>query len=204
MDQNVTDHPLTTDAIAARRRRRRRGLVVLMLSLSIASLGAGAFSLALFTDQATVGANAFNTGTIDLTTNPTTALLTNSAMFPGDAVNGTLLVTNAGTGALRYSMTTANTNATLAAGLTLQVKTVGTGCANFDGTDVVASVALNGAANGFGSSATGAQTGDRSLAVGASETLCFRVTLPLTADNTYQNLSNTATFTFDAEQTKNN
>jgi hypothetical protein len=125
-------------------------------------------------------------------------------MFPGDVVNGTLAVTNAGTGDLRYSMTTANTNATLAAGLTLQVKTVGTGCANFDGTDVVAPVALSGASNGFGSSATGAQAGDWSLLVGASETLCFRVTLPLSADNTYQNLSNTTTFTFDAEQTKKN
>jgi len=204
MDQNLSDHPLTNDAVAARRRRRRRGMVVLMLSLSIASLGAGAFSLALFTDQATVGANAFNTGTIDLTTSPTTALLTNAAMFPGDVVNGTLVVTNAGTGALRYSMTTSNTNATLAAGLTLQVRTIGTGCANFDGTDVVASVALSGPGNGFGSVTSGFQAGDRSLAVGASETLCFRVSLPLSADNTYQNLSNTTTFTFDAEQTKNN
>jgi hypothetical protein len=69
---------------------------------------------------------------------------------------------------------------------------------------VVVSVVLNGALNGFGSSVSGSQAGDRSLLAGASETLCFRVTLPLSADNTYQNLSNTTTFTFDAEQTKNN
>ncbi len=203
------DRLLIEDTIAARRRRRRRGLIVLLLSLSIASLGAGAFSLALFTDQETVGANAFDTGTIDLTVSPASALVTLSDMFPGDTVTGSLLVSNGGTGQLRYSMTTSTSgDAALAAALTLDVKTLGTSCATFDGTDVVTSAPLSGPGNGFGSATGGPDSGDRTLTVapaaGSSETLCFRASLPIAADNTVQGLSTTATFTFDAEQTKNN
>jgi len=56
----------------------------------------------------------------------------------------------------------------------------------------------------FGNPAQGAQAGDRNLAVSASETLCFRVALPLSTGNAYKNAATTATFTFDAEQTANN
>jgi hypothetical protein len=41
------------------------------------------------------------------------------------------------------------------------------------------------------------------LALGA-ETLCFKVELPLATGNLFQTAATTATFTFDAEQTKNN
>lgn len=57
---------------------------------------------------------------------------------------------------------------------------------------------------GFGSVATGANPGDRSLAAGASEVLCFRVSLPITTPNTLQGATSDATFTFSAEQTANN
>ena len=58
--------------------------------------------------------------------------------------------------------------------------------------------------NVIGNPAQGAQTGDRTLNAGASETLCFNVSLPLSTGNAYQALSTTATFAFDAEQTANN
>jgi hypothetical protein len=48
------------------------------------------------------------------------------------------------------------------------------------------------------------QAGDRALAGGTSENLCFRATLPLTTGNTFQNASTSVTFTFAAEQTANN
>jgi hypothetical protein len=91
-------------------------------------------------------------------------------------------------------------------GSALQVEvraSVAGSCASFTGTVLVAAgTTLNGAA--FGSNAQGFQAGDRTLAGGASETLCFRATLPLSASTTLQGASTTATFTFDAEQTVNN
>ncbi len=181
-------------------------LVVAMLAVGLASIGTGAVSLALFTDSASVGSNAFTTGTIDISTSPTSALLTASAMMPGDTASGTLVVSNAGTAQLRYSMTSSSTN-TDSKGLrdviTLTIKTLGTSCAAFDGTSLYSGV-LGASTAAFGDPTAGAQSGDRTLAGGATETLCFRAQLPIGTGNAYQNATTTATFTFDAEQTANN
>ena len=175
----------------------------LVLSGTVAIAGVVS-SLALFADSDALGANAFTTGTIVLGLNPTTALLTSSALMPGDNVNGTLVVSNTGTAQLRYAMSSSSTNTDgkgLAAQMTLTIKTLGTSCATFDGTSLF-SGALSAAA--MGSNAAGAQAGDRTLAAGASETLCFRASLPLASGNTFQNATTTTTFTFDSEQTSNN
>jgi len=92
-------------ALQPRRERRRRRLLALLLVSTIGTVGAGAFSIAIFTDSQAVGANAFTTGTITLGLAPASALLTSSAMMPGDTVNGSLVVSNTGTGQLRYAMT---------------------------------------------------------------------------------------------------
>jgi hypothetical protein len=201
MDPNLMD-PVTV--VAARRRNRRRGLAALLLAMSVATIGAGAFSLAVFTDTKSVGANAFTAGTIVLGVNPASALLTSSSLMPGDTVNGSLVVSNTGTGQLRYAMTSSSTNAdskNLAAQMTLVVKDGGTSCSAFDGATVYTG-SLNGA--GFGSSTQGAQAGDRTLNAGSNETLCFRASLPLSTDNSFQGAATTTTFTFNAEQTANN
>jgi len=187
-----------------RRTRRRRLAMLAFAMLATVSLGAGAFSLALFTDVKTVTANTFTTGTIVLGVNPATALLTSANMMPGDTVTNGLVVSNAGTGALRYAMTGASTNAdakNLMNQIVLTVKTLGTSCAAFDGTTLYTG---NLVAPFFGDPATGAQAGDRALASGVSETLCFRANLPLATGNTFQNATTTTTFTFTAEQTANN
>ena len=57
--------------------------------------------------------------------------------------------------------------------------------------------------NLFGSNAAGADPGDRTLASGASETLCIHVALPSGA-TTGEGVTSTAEFHFEAEQTKNN
>ena len=184
--------------------RRRRGLLLALAASAIVASGGVLSSLALFTDTDALGANAFTTGTIALSLNPTTALLASSALMPGDTVNGSLLVTNGGTAQLRYAMSSTSTNADakgLAAQMTLTVKTLGTSCAAFDGTTLY-NAALSAAT--FGSNASGAQAGDRTLAAAASETLCFRASLPLASGNGFQNAATTTTFTFDAEQTANN
>jgi hypothetical protein len=195
----VDTQVVTTEA--DRRRKRRRGIVALLASLSLFTIGAGSISLAQFTDS-TSSTWSFTAGTVDISTNPAVIAAIN-AMMPGDNATRALTVTNGGTGDLRYSMSTAATNA-LGDQLQLTIKTedAGGGCAAFTGTAVVGPVALDGAA--FGSSAQGADAGDRVLAAGASEVLCFRVSLALSTGNAYQGATSDATFTFDAEQTANN
>lgn len=184
-----------------RRRKRRRGIVALLGAVSLLTIGAGTISLARFTDT-TSSTWSFTAGTIDISTNPTvfTAI---TSMMPGDNATQPLTVTNGGTGDLRYAMSTAATNA-LGDQLTLTIKTedAGGGCAAFTGTSVLAATALDGA--GFGSANQGIDAGDRNLAAGASEVLCFRVSLALSTGNAFQGASSAATFTFDAEQTANN
>jgi hypothetical protein len=188
-----------TADVVARRRKRRRGLVMLATGIALAGLGSSALSLALFTDtQASTW--SFTTGTIDITSSPS-VMTSVTAMMPGDGSTQPLTLQNAGTAQLRYAMTVMATNA-LGGELRLEVKTLGSGCNAFNGTPVVSATTLDGAA--FGNPATGDQAGDRTLAAGASEVLCFRVSLPLAATNASQGATSLATFTFDAEQTANN
>jgi hypothetical protein len=173
-----------------RRRRRRRGIVALLGALSLMTLGAGSISLAQFTDSAQ-STWAFSTGTIDISTSPT-VLAAVTAMMPGDTETQALTVTNAGSGDLRYAMSTAATGA-LGDQLQLEIREedTGGGCAAFSGA-------------AFGSPAQGPDAGDRDLAAGASEVLCFRVSLPLSTGDTFQGANSDATFSFAAEQTANN
>lgn len=186
------------------RRRRRLLLVLALVALMLPSVFSSAMTLALFGDTATVGNNAFTTGAIDIATSPATALVSFTSMMPGDSVTGTLGISNSGTAQLRYAMTTSTTNADLKAlhdAIVLDVRTAGTDCATFDGASLYSGT-LNGAS--FGSTASGAQTGDRTLAAGVSETLCVRASLPSSTGDAYQNAATAATFSFVAEQTANN
>ncbi|MEO5884182.1 MAG: TasA family protein [Candidatus Limnocylindrales bacterium] len=180
-------------------RRRRRGILAILLGLTTISLGAGMFSLAIFTDtDASTG--TFAAGTIDIESSPTVAF-TVTGMVPGDSNTQALTIDNAGTASLRYALTTAATN-TLGDTLTLTIKTLGTSCAVFDGTSVLAATALDGAV--VGNPTQGANAGDRVLAGSANEVLCFRVSLPLATGDSLQNATSSATFSFAAEQTANN
>ncbi len=180
-------------------RTRRRGLLTGLLGLTVLTLGAGVFSLAYFTDTA-ASTGTFQAGTIDITSSPTVAFTVGN-MMPGDSDTQPLTIANAGTAQLRYAMTTAATNA-LGTSLQLTVKDLGTDCATFDGNTVLAATTLNGAL--IGSSAQGAQAGDRVLDAATNEVLCFRVSLPFGAANTLQGATSAVTFTFAAEQTANN
>jgi camelysin-like metallo-endopeptidase len=192
---------LSVDREIRRRRARRRGIIAILAAVSLLTFAAGSISLAQFADSAT-STWAFTAGTIDISTSPTILTAINN-MLPGDSATQALTVTNGGTGDLRYAL---SVTATAALGNALQLTIKGPdgggGCAAFTGSTILAATTLNGAA--LGSSAQGAQAGDRALAAGASEDLCLRVSLPLTAGNASQGASSTATFTFDAEQTANN
>ena len=185
--------------IVARAAKGRRAMLAIVLGSSLAMLGAGAMSLAVFTDSDTNGAT-WTTGTIILGVTPTT-VFNPGVVMPGDFGEQTVTVANTGTGALRYAMSSLATN-TDTKGLRSQLNlTIHAGpCGSSAG--LLYSGTLQGAA--FGSSAQGAQAGDRPVAAGANEQLCFAWNLPLTTGDAFQGASTTATFTFDAEQTKNN
>lgn len=183
-----------------------------LLGIGLLGLITAASSLAVFTDSASVGSNTFSAGTVDISTSPTSALVTYSGMAPGDLVTNPLVVTNAGSLQLRYAISSSATNPDskgLKDQLTLTIKTIdvttpGVPCDDFDGTQLYTGD-MDGTTGALvGSSVQGSQAGDRTLSSSSSETLCFRVQLPSSTGNGFQNATTTATFTFDAEQTVNN
>jgi spore coat-associated protein N len=198
----MNKHRTTTRKLAAT-------VVVLLAFAALVSVG----TLALFTDSQAVGGNAFTTGNVDISTAPTSALVTFSNMAPGDTVTDDIVVTNGGSLALRYAISSSATNADskgLKDQLVLTVNTIdktlpATPCDDFDGDQLYTGDLDDGAGGKLvGDAASGFQAGDRNLAASRNETLCFRVNLPTTTGNAFQNATTTATFTFDAEQTANN
>lgn len=187
----------------------RSMLVATMSAAAIATSVTGA----LFTDSDDIGANTFATGNVELSTNPTTNAISMSTMAPGDTKYGSITVTNGGSLALRYAVTSVTTEDTLAAQLDLTVwpesaeTTVDSTCGTTVPAGTVYGPADLGSTTGakiIGDAATGAQTGDRALAASTNELLCLKVALPSTTGNTYEGLTTTATFTFNSEQTANN
>ena len=192
--------------------RSGRRVLAIIAALAMLGLALSVFlvsSLALFTDTENVGANVFATGDVDIAASPATAVFTPGPMAPGDQVTAEIDVSNAGSLDLRYMLTSTTTEDVLAAQLVLTVKDGVTTCDNTNWT--ATGVELYGDVLGatttevlFGDATPGADTGDRALASGGSEKLCFNVSLPIGATNASQNLTTTATFNFVAEQTKNN
>jgi predicted ribosomally synthesized peptide with SipW-like signal peptide len=191
------------------RKHLSRILFVLLL-VGVIGGSLGVASNAIWTDSQNVGANVFSTGTIDISTNPTTALVTFSGMAPGDQVTNPITVSNAGTLQLRHAVTSTTTENVLAAQLDLTIKTGVTACTNAgfgaSGTVIYGPGDLGSTTgtNVIGNPAQGAQAGDRTLNASANEALCFHVELPSGTGNSFQGLTTTATFAFAAEQTANN
>lgn len=188
-----------TTPAATRATWRHRAAIAAIASLTLGTLGASALSLATFTDSKT-SSGSFTSGTVVLGTSPAT-LFTLTSIMPGDSGSAALTVSNAGTGQLRYAVTSSSTNAdskNLRDQIALTVKAgacPGAGAALFSG-------ALSAAA--MGDVTAGNQAGDRTLAAATSEQLCFAWSLPLATGNAFQGAATTTTFTFTAEQTANN
>lgn len=169
--------------------------------------------LGVFIDKDTLPSNGFTSSTIDLSVSPSSALASFANMVPGDRVTAPLVVSNPmGGGALRYATTVTTTNAdgkNLAGQLRLEIKGGDSGsptsCTAFSGPWLYAGP-LSGSPAGvvLGSTSQGNQAGDRPLAAGASETLCFRIELPLSTPNSFRSASTDVTFNLSAEQTANN
>jgi len=136
--------------------------------------------------------------------------LTASNMMPGDVITDAMVIENQGSSRLRYSLSTWSTNADrkdLRSQLTLTIRTVdvttpSSSCNDFDGTVIVlpATALFDGSKDaGFGSDEAGHQAGDRELDAAATETLCFRLSLPRTTGNAYQGATTTTTFSFKGD-----
>jgi predicted ribosomally synthesized peptide with SipW-like signal peptide len=189
------------------RKRRTRLLAMTVAGLAVVSMSAGAMSLALFTDTETVD-GTFSSGTIALDAAKIDALSLTTSLMPGDQITDDVVVENVGTAELRYDVGAASVDdaspngGALYEALTIEVKGPdldvipdGTPCDDFDGSTVLASTTLG---------ATTTVASDRVLASAATETLCFRVALPIGTGDAYQGAQATTTFTFAAEQTANN
>ena len=165
---------------------------------------------AIFTDTQSVGGNVFSTGSVDISTSPTSAVVTVTDMAPGDQVTNPITVSNAGSLQLRYAIQATSTEDVLAAQLDATIKVGVTTCDNsgfgVDGTVLYGPGDLGSTAgsNLVGDPTQGAQAGDRTLNASANEILCINVSLPLSTSSAFQSLSTTASFNFIGEQTANN
>jgi predicted ribosomally synthesized peptide with SipW-like signal peptide len=191
--------------------KRNKILLTLGAAAVVATIGASAVSLALFTSTAVVPGNTFSTGTVQIGTSPTSALVTYSNMAPGDQVTAPITVSNTGSLDLRYAITSVATNVDskgLKDQLVLTIKSGVTTCDNgnwaADGTTVYTGDLDSSTGALVGDVTPGSQGGDRTVAAGGNEVLCFNVGLPISTGNAFQGATTTATFTFSAEQTKNN
>jgi predicted ribosomally synthesized peptide with SipW-like signal peptide len=186
---------------------------------AVAVIGTGA-TTALLTDSEDIANNTIEVGTIDLVADAASVGPFNvSGMLPGDVVYKPFTVANAGDSELRYSvLSIVITGGYDLAGLLdlvdLEVRSVAA-AANCNDAGWGAGIDAASGVRDFGGmlpreligySAPGQDPDDRVLAGGASEVLCFRVTLPLMANggDLGDGNSMTAQFTFDAEQTGNN
>lgn len=180
-----------------------RRMLVGLMAIGVLASFMGMGGLSLFTASTDNDGNAFTSGSVDISTSPASAFLTMSGMAPGDSVTAQLTVSNSGTLELRYAVTAATTDTDglhLDDALTLTIKTLGTNCTTFDGSQLYTGTLASGA---IGNPAQGGQSGDRTLAASGSENMCFKVELPSGATGP-EGAATTATFTFAAEQTKNN
>lgn len=198
--------------MAGSRSRHTRAALTVAAAVAFAGLVTTG-TLAVMTSQATVDNNAFTSGSVTLSTDhPSTAIVSYSGMMPGDSVGANpLVVTNSGSAQLRYAVSSVATNTdTLALkdALTLTIKTIdvttpGVPCDNFDGTQLYSGDLDSTNGKLVGDSTQGSQTGDRTLAAAATETLCFKVVFPSSATGP-ASAATTATFTFTGEQTASN
>ena len=174
-------------------------ILVLMMVLGLIS-GIGAFTgLAVFTDQETVADNTFDSGNVDLVLGTNTALVTYTAMKPGDTTGPqSLLVTNNGTIDFTYVMSTtmdADTGSPLlgdALDLTIWEDLAQDGC-------VAPSTSGDGAELYGGADLNDGVLASRALSAGTNETLCFEVDFPSAATGP-ESASADANFIFDASQ----
>lgn len=146
-----------------------------------------------------LGVNHLAAGRLDVEAGESTTTLAVENMAPGDVARGRLEIRNAGSLPLIYALGATVDDGGLASNLELS-SWLGGDCDVTPATGLLIDAApLDRTEAIFGNQAPGRQAGDRRLAVGATETMCFIVTLPLDATNDAQGRTGTQTFTVFAE-----
>lgn len=179
-------------------RRRLRAALGLGTVLCIGVVG----TQAAWTDSVAVVGATFSTGSIDLVVddlddNVPFTTINMTGMVPGSSTAGVLTVKNAGSVPLAYTAASAATNAD-GKGLRTALAVKVTGAASTSGS-APSRTCAGATLAGTGSTLVGSLVSSaRTLAPGASETLCVQVTLPTTAASALQSATTTATLTFDA------
>ena len=184
-------------AVAVRTRRHTRRRLIPAWGLLLATIAV--LSLSLRTANAAIAASGFAGGDLHLDDRAGTLVLGLHHMLPGDSVSGSVQV-RARDLPLRYALTSSTTGAVrsaLAEAVVLVIRSEGTSCVSGDG-DVMYSGPLPTAA--FGDASPGQQEGDRVLAAGRDEVLCFEAVLPATTGNALQATSATSTLTLRFEE----
>lgn len=193
---------------AATERRRLLAVVGVLVALLAIGLPLALFVVADGTDarvadRADIGTNRLGAATLDLEVGDVETTLGATDLAPGDVVVGQVQLINAGSLPLHYSGRMLTDDGTLARFLQFDVWVTTSGC-ELEPVDAAAQLAMNlqlatDDALLFGDPASGRQEGDRRLAPGATELLCVRARLPLTAGNAAQNTQLDVRLVFDAE-----
>lgn len=167
--------------------KRKSPQLVTLGMCALLSIG-GVSTVAAFSDTAT-SAVTVSAGSVKLTAGgaESFALDFGTGWYPGRTANKNVILKNAGTLPLKYTMDITGTPGTLSKKLDAKVT-----AKNAAGT---VTTLFTGKLNLLGT------TTGRSLAVGVSETINLTLTWPAgTDDNTYQSASGNSTITFTATQ----
>ncbi|MEI8333594.1 MAG: hypothetical protein WCH74_07045 [Chloroflexota bacterium] len=184
--------------------RLRGRVVAFALVMAAAAVGGGGVSsLAAYTSAGPVPANGFSSGSLTLGSSSGVAFSA-AGLTPASPVASTLGVTNPGSLELRYAVAVGSVSGStaLASALLLTI-TAGTASGGTcTGTQLYAGPLVGGASGALiGTVAQGGGSGERTIAAGGSETLCFAVSAPATAP---QGATAGVVLAFAAEQTKSN
>ena len=175
------------------RRRRLSAWVIAILAL----VGLGVLARLFLIGQPSTEAHdlQLQIATLEVSDGPGDAILSAQGMAPGDVATGVFTVTNSSRRSFTYAMdhgTISADGAALGAALRLTIRSVGSSCADFDGSVLYAGP-LDEAA--FGDGPAG-----RDLAGATADILCFRAELPIEAGNGLQGTATTVRLSFAAHQ----
>jgi len=130
---------------------------------------------------------------IDLASGMRDVVLSASDMMPGDEVTAAVTVANSGSKTLTYTMRRglwSTDGLALSTALLVTVRTVGSSCADFDGT-----VLYDGPLD---AAALGGDGSGRPLPAATAEILCFRAMLPRDAGDAAQGATTTVALAFES------
>jgi spore coat-associated protein N len=167
-------------------------ILLSLAAVAVVSVAAIGGTFANFTATPTsISNNAFATGALTMSRSGSGAIFSASGMKIGDVVDGSVTITNTGSLAGAYTLAGSNSGSAALAGQ-LQLKI-------YKDTDNSGSPVYSGSLAGFSSGSLGTFA-----ASGDAHTFYFHVSLPSAgsdaADNAFQGLSTSETFTWSATQ----